>query len=99
MQLWNHFLMSRKVLSLPQIVQACIDIRSVFKSIPIGWRPQIRSDQSEPTSEFENQKSHEYGAFIIENNLRRNFLLHLLNLVDHCLLKPSKVPDIMEIIG
>lgn len=68
MQLWNHFLMSRKVLSLPQIAQACIDI------------------------------SHEYGAFIIENNLRRNFLLHLLNLVDHCLLKPSKVPDIMEII-
>ena len=43
--------------------------------------------------------SHEYGAFIIENNLRRNFLLHLLNLVDHCLLKPSKVPEIMEIIG
>merc|ERR1711917_68792 len=42
--------------------------------------------------------SHEYGAFIIENNLRRNFLLHLLNLVDHCLLKPSKVPEIMEII-
>jgi len=31
MQLWNHFLMSRKVLSLPQIAQACIDIRLVFK--------------------------------------------------------------------
>jgi len=31
MQLWNHFLMSRKVLSLPQIAQACIDIRHVFK--------------------------------------------------------------------
>ena len=69
MQLWNHFLMSRKVLSLAQILQACLDI------------------------------SHTYGAFIIENNLRRNFLLHLLNLVDHCLLKPSKVPEIMEIIG
>ena len=65
MQLWNHFLMSRKVLSMAQIHQACHDI------------------------------AHQYGAFILKQNLRRNFLLHLLNLVDHCLLKASKVPDIM----
>ena len=65
MQLWNHFLMSRKVLSMAQIHQACCDI------------------------------AREYGAYILAQNLRRNFLLHLLNLVDHCLLKASKVPDIM----
>ena len=94
MQLWNHFLMSRKVLSLPQIAQACIDIRIVFKFILIGWHSRPIGDVNLKTN-----ISHEYGAFIIENNLRRNFLLHLLNLVDHCLLKPSKVPEIMEIIG
>ena len=68
MQLWNHFLMQRKVLSMAQIHQACRDIAL------------------------------EYGAFIIKQNLRRNFLLHLLNLVDHCLLKASKVPDIMVLV-
>ena len=62
--------------------------------IMIGWHTlQIRGVN------LKTKISHEYGAFIIENNLRRNFLLHLLNLVDHCLLKPSKVPEIMEIIG
>ena len=68
MQLWNHFLMSRKVLSTVQIYQACKDL------------------------------AQQYGKFILSRNLRRNFLLHLLNLVDHCLLKASKVPEIMTLV-
>jgi hypothetical protein len=68
MQLWNHFLMSRRVISHAQLHQACKDICKT------------------------------YGGFIKEKKLRRNFLLHLLNLVDHCLIKPSKITEIMEIL-
>ena len=60
MQLWNHHVMSRKVLSLNHIYESCKEI------------------------------SLKYSNFILKKNLRRNFLLHLLNLVDHSLLKPSK---------
>ena len=60
MQLWNHHVMSRKVLSLAHIYECCKEI------------------------------SLRYSRFILKKNLRRNFLLHLLNLVDHCLLKPSR---------
>merc|ERR1712130_64341 len=68
MQLWNHHLMSRRVLTLNHIYECCKEI------------------------------TQKYPKYILRKNLRRNFLLHLLNLVDHCLLKPSKVPEIMELL-
>lgn len=43
--------------------------------------------------------SRKYGKFIYKRNVRRNWLLHLLNLVDHCLLKASEVPKIMVLMG
>ncbi|CAG5107468.1 Oidioi.mRNA.OKI2018_I69.chr1.g3341.t1.cds [Oikopleura dioica] len=42
--------------------------------------------------------SRKYGKFIYKRNVRRNWLLHLLNLVDHCLLKASEVPKIMVLM-
>ena len=43
--------------------------------------------------------SQKYGKFIYKRNIRRNWLLHLLNLVDHCLLRASEVPKIMVMLG
>lgn len=49
-------------------------------------------------TEAAKEISSKYAHFIKSRNVRRNWLLHLLNLVDHNLLRPSEVPKIMQIL-